>query len=410
VETAAVTLDEAAWVAALAERDIRHFLEANMKLRDLFMLDPEVIFLNHGSFGATPRPVFEAYQAWQQRLERQPVLFIGRELPGHLAEARRILGDYLKADKDDLVYVPNATFALNIVANSLALAEEDEVLTTDHEYGACDNVWDFLSRKRGFRYVKQSLPLPLTTPEAVVEQIWQGVTARTKVIFMSHITSPTAVILPIAAICQRATEAGIITVIDGAHAPGQLPLDLPAIGADFYFGNAHKWLCAAKGAAFLHTRRQRQSLIEPLIVGWGWGEHRTLRHGSDYLDYLQFLGTSDPSAYLSVPAAIQFQAEHNWPAVRQQCHELLCHTLQRTQAITGLPTPYSEAFYHQMAVVPLPPMADLAAFKNQLYDEYCIEIPCMTWQNQQFVRISVQGYNTQEDMDCLVGALGELIR
>ena len=380
-----------------------------MSLRDLFLLDPEVIFLNHGSFGATPRPVFEAYQAWQRRLERQPVQFIGRELGGHLAEARRVLGDYLNADKDDLVYVPNATFALNIVANSLALGPGDEVLTTDHEYGACDNVWDFLSRKRGFCYIKQPLPLPFTTPEEIVEQIWQGVTPRTKVIFASHITSPTAVILPIAAICQRAREAGIITVIDGAHAPGQLPLDLPAIAADFYFGNAHKWLCAAKGAAFLHTRRERHHLIEPLVVGWGWGQDRLPRYGSDYLDYLQNWGTNDFSAYLSVPAAIQFQAEHNWSAVRQQCHEILCHTLPRIQAITGLPTPYPELFYEQMAIAPLPPITDLTAFKTHLYDQYCIEIPCFAWQNHQFLRISVQGYNTQEDMDVLVQAMAEVI-
>jgi isopenicillin-N epimerase len=380
-----------------------------MSLRDLFLLDPDVVFLNHGSFGATPRPVFEVYQAWQRQMERQPVLFIGRELAGYLDEARRVLGEYLNADKDDLVYIPNATFGTNIIANSLPLGEGDEVLTTDHEYGACDNAWDYLSRKRGFRYVKQPLPLPFTTPEDIVEQIWQGVTTRTKVIYMSHITSPTAVILPIAAICQRAREAGINTVIDGAHAVGQLSLDMQAIGADFYFSNAHKWLCAPKGAAFLYARRERQHLIEPLVVGWGWGDHRTTHYGSDYLDYLQDLGTNDFSAYLSVPAAIQFQAEHDWPTVTQKCHELLCQTLQRTTTITELPTPYSEAFYHQLAVVPLPPIADLAAFKARLYDEYRIEIPTITWQNHQFVRISVQGYNTQEDMDMLVQALTEVI-
>jgi isopenicillin-N epimerase len=353
-----------------------------MNLRDLFLLDPDVVFLNHGSFGATPRPVFEAYQNWQRQLERQPVQFIGRELGGYLDEARRVLGDYLNADKDDLVYIPNATFGTNIVANSLNLGEGDEVLTTDHEYGACENVWYYLSRKRGFRYIKQPLPLPFTTPEDVVEQIWQGVTPRTKVIFMSHITSPTAVILPIATICHKAREAGIITVIDGAHAVGQLPLDMQAIGADFYFSNAHKWLCAPKGSAFLYARRERQHLIEPLVVGWGWGEHRNLRYGSDYIDYLQFLGTGDPSAYLSVPAAIQFQVEHDWPQVTQQCHELLCQTLQRTTAITELPTPYSEAFYHQLAIVPLPPIDDLVAFKNRLYDGYRIEIPVIAWQER----------------------------
>ncbi len=379
-----------------------------MNLRDLFLLDPDVVFLNHGSFGATPRPVFEVYQNWQRQLERQPVQFIMRELVDHLDEARQALGRYLNVGKDDLIYVPNPTFAMNIVANSLTLGEGDEVLTTDHEYGACENVWHFLSRKRGFRYVTQPLPFPLTTPEAILEQIWQGVTPRTKVIFVSHITSPTAVTLPVAALCQRAREAGIITVIDGAHAPSQLPLDLQAVGADFYFGAAHKWLCAPKGAAFLYTQPQHQARMEPLIVGWGWGPNRS-RHSTNYLDYLQHSGTNDLSAYLSVPAAIQFQAEHDWPTVRQQCHELLCQTLSRIQASTELPQPYPEALYQQMAVAPLPPIADLVAFKDRLYNDHCIEIPTIAWQDHQFVRISVQGYNTQADMDILVQALNELI-
>ena len=379
-----------------------------MNMRDLFLLDPDVVFLNHGSFGATPRPVFEAYQAWQRRLERQPVLFIGRQLADLLSEARQALAAYLNVGKDDLIYVPNPTFAMNIVANSLTLGPGDEVLTTNHEYGACENVWHYLSRKRGFAYVAQPLPLPLTTPEAVLEQIWQGVTPRTKVIFISHITSPTAVTFPVAALCRRAREAGIITVIDGAHAPSQLPLDLQAIDADFYFGAAHKWLCAPKGAAFLYTQPQHQAQMEPLIVGWGWGPQRT-RHTIDYLDYLQHSGTNDLSAYLSVPTAIAFQAEHNWSLVRQQCHELLRNTLSRIQTITNLPQPYPEPFYQQMAVAPLPRIDDLAAFKDRLYDDYCIEIPTLSWENQQFIRISVQGYNTQADMDVLVGALAEML-
>lgn len=378
-----------------------------MTLRDLFLLDPDVVFLNHGSFGATLRPVFEVYQDWQRRLEWQPVLFM-RELEGYLAEARQVLATYLNVGKDDLIYVPNPTFAMNIVANALTLGEGDEVLTTDHEYGACENVWHFLSGKRGFRYVAQPIPLPLTTPEDVLEQFWQGVTPRTKVIFVSHIASPTAVTFPVTALCQRAREAGIITVIDGAHAPSQLTLDLLAIDADFYFGAAHKWLCAPKGAAFLYTQPQHQAKMEPLVVGWGWGPKRS-RHNIDYLDYLQHSGTNDLSAYLSVPAAIQFQAEHDWPMVRQQCHDLLCRTLSRIQAITQLPTPYPETFYQQLAVAPLPSIADLDAFKTCLYDEYRIEIPTVTWQNHQFVRISVQGYNTQADMDALVQALSDLI-
>ncbi|NUM46771.1 MAG: aminotransferase class V-fold PLP-dependent enzyme [Anaerolineales bacterium] len=210
-------------------------------LRTLFLLDPEVIFLNHGSFGATPRPVFEDYQHWQRALERQPVQFIVSELNTHLTAARQAMGAYIHADPDDLVFVPNATFGVNVVARSLTLAEGDEILASNHEYGACENVWDFLCRKTGAVYKRQPIPLPIPSPDEWVHQFWQGVTARTKVIFLSHLTSPTAATFPIQAICARARAEGILTVIDGAHAPGQIPLEMEALGADFYTGNCHKW-------------------------------------------------------------------------------------------------------------------------------------------------------------------------
>ena len=375
-------------------------------LKNQFLLDPTITFLNHGSFGATPRPVFDAYQAWQRRLERQPVQFLISELPGLLAEARQALGRYLNADPDNLVYIPNATFGLNAVARSLKLSAGDEVLTTHHEYGACNNVWQFLSEKRGFTYRQQPIPLSLDSDTALVTAVWQGVTPQTKIIFLSHITSFTAMQFPVAEICRRAREAGILTIIDGAHAPGQIPLDLQAIGADFYFGNAHKWLCSPKGAAFLFTRPENHHLLEPLVVGWGWGADRTFTFGSDYLDYLQYLGTDDLSSYFSVPAAIAFQEEHNWDAVRQQCHVLLEDALARVSQLTGLASPYpDDSFYHQMAVTPLPPIADLEAFKARLYDEYRVEIPCIQWHDSQFIRISIQGYNTPEDVDVFLDAL-----
>jgi isopenicillin-N epimerase len=380
-------------------------------LKEQFLLDDGVIFLNHGSFGATPRAVFEVYQEWQRRLERQPVQFTINELPDHLQTARQALAGYIGAHKDDLVYIPNATFGINVVARSLSLGPEDEVLTTSHEYGACQNVWQFLSQKRGFRYVPQLLPLPVSSNEEIVEAFWRGVTPRTKVIFISHITSSTAVHLPVETVCDRAREAGILTVIDGAHAPGQIPLDMEAIAADFYVGNAHKWLCSPKGSAFLYTRPDKQHLIEPLVVGWGWGENSIFSFGSDYLDYLQWLGTNDLAAYLSVPAAIQFQAEHDWPAVRQRCHELVRQALRRICDLTGLDPLYPDdrGFYHQMGIAPLPQIEDLVAFKARLYQEYHVEVPCMQWFDRQFIRVSVQGYNTQEDIDGLLAALKALL-
>lgn len=381
-----------------------------MNLKSLFLLDPDVHFLNHGSFGATPAPVFAVYQEWQRRLERQPVQFIAAELFDHLATARQALGDYVNSPAADLVFVPNATFAVNVVARSLSLGPDDEVLTTDHEYGACDNIWRFLSQKQGFRYVNQPISLPTGTPEEMMAELWQGVTARTRVIFISHITSATAVTFPVAAICARARTEGILTVVDGAHAPGQIPLDMATIGADFYTGNCHKWLCAPKGSAFLYARPEGQHLIEPLVVGWGWGEPRMLTFGSDFLDYLQWMGTIDPAAYLSVPAAIQFQAEHNWTAVRQQCHDLLCQTLDRISILTRLPSLYqSNADYHQMAIAALPSV-DGRQLKQRLLQEFKVEIPITEWHGRTFVRISAQGYNTPDDMDALIEGLTAVIR
>lgn len=379
-------------------------------LKELFLLDPGIVFLNHGSFGATPRPVFAAYQDWQRRLERRPVAFLLDELPDHLADARRELGHFLNAGQDDLVYVPNATFGVNVVARSLDLGPGDELLSTNHEYGACHNVWDFLSRKRGFDYVRQPISFPAASAEAALDELWRGVSSRTRVIFVSHITSSTAFRMPVAAICARARAAGILTVIDGAHAPGQIPLDLKALDADFYTGNAHKWLCAPKGSAFLYTRPDRQPLVEPLVVGWGWGEERTFTFGSDYLDYLQWLGTNDLSAYLTVPEAIRFQEEHDWPTVRERCHDMLALALGCLSELTGLPPLYADdSQYRQMAVAPLPRLQDLPAFKAELYRSFRIEIPCIEWRGRHFIRVSVQGYNSCEDIETLLHALQQLL-
>lgn len=375
-------------------------------LRDYFLLDREIVFLNHGSFGAAPRPVFDEYQSWQSRLERQPVRFLGSDIGIYLAEARAALGRYLNVPAEDLVYVPNATFAVNVVARSLQLGPEDEVLATDHEYGACENAWLFMSRERGFRYVRQPIPLPLPGEVDIVEQFWAGVTPHTKVIFISHITSPTAVRFPVAAICARARQAGILTVIDGAHAPGQIPLDLAAVGADFYAGNCHKWLCSPKGSGFLYARPQAQRLVEPLIVGWGWGEGRTFSFGSDFLDYLQYPGTNDYAAYLATPAAIAFQARHDWDSVRQHCHVLVVEAIDRINHLTGLPRIYPTAdSFQQMAIAALPAIADLPDFKRRLYDDYRVEIPCIQWNGGQYIRVSIQGYNSLADIDALLAAL-----
>ncbi len=381
-----------------------------MTLKEQFLLDPKVIFLNHGSYGATPKPVFEAYQNWQRRLEHQPVLFLGRELPNLLRESRTALGKYLNSDADDLVYIPNATHGVNIVAHSLQLKPDDEILTTDHEYGACDYTWEFVCGKTGASYIHQPISLPVNAPETIVDEFWQGVTERTRVIYLSHITSATALRLPVEEICRRARQAGILTVIDAAHAPGQIPVDLQALDADILFANAHKWMMNVKGSAFLYVRRQLQHLIEPLVVSWGYHPTPDIATGSRLLDVLQWTGTKDPTAALTVPDAIQFMTDHDWDTVRIECHELLRQAIGRICDLTKLPPlyPLDSDFYCQMGIAPLP-QCNLTVFKSRLYDEYKIEIPLTEWHDKQFIRISVQGYNTQDDIDALVDALEQLL-
>lgn len=385
-------------------------------LRELFLLRPDVVFLNHGSFGACPRPVFEAYQQWQLELERQPVEFLGRRFGGLLREAREALAAVVGARADDLVYVPNATTGLNAVARSLRLAPGDEVLTTNHEYGALDRTWRFVCARRGATYVNRPLPLPISSADEVIEQLWAGVTERTRVLFLSHITSPTALILPVQELVRRARAVGIITIVDGAHVPGQIPLDLEALGADFYAGNCHKWLNSPKGSAFLYARKEVQPLVEPLVVSWGWQpESSTLlsldsNGSSPFVLQHEWQGTRDIAAYLSVPAAIEFEAVHDWPRVRQECHELARYARQALGELTGLEQicPDSPEWYAQMATIPLP-SCDAEELKRRLYDEYRVEVPIIEWNSRQFIRVSVQGYNTREDVEALVEALAALL-
>jgi isopenicillin-N epimerase len=382
-----------------------------------FLLGPSVVFLNHGSFGACPRPVFKAYQTWQRVLEQQPVQFFGRDFARYDQQARQVLGAELHTDPTNLVFVPNATYGVNVIAHSLSdhpdspLRPGDEILTTDHEYGACNHAWEYACRQTGARYVTQPIPLPVTSPEEALERFWQGVTPRTRLIYLSHITSPTALRFPVEAICQRAHQAGILTVIDGAHAPGQIPLDLPAIGADFYTGNCHKWMMSPKGAAFLYAAPAVQPLVEPLVVGWGWNPDPAQVQDPPFFSYLHWTGTDDPAASLSVPAAIQFAHDHDWETVRQGCHTLLRQTIRRLCELTGLPPvyPLESTFYRQMGIAPLPPEVDLIAWRTHLQVDYRIEIPVIEWNKQKFLRISVQGYNTPEDLEALEKAVRALL-
>lgn len=381
-------------------------------LKSLFLLDPAVTFLNHGSFGACPAPVFEAYGSWQRRLENQPVLLLNREHHGLLREARYALGKYLNADGDDLAFVPNATHGVNIVARSLNLQPGDEILTSNHEYGACVYTWEYLCQRSGARFVQQPIDLPTQSSEEIYTQFWGSINERTRVIYLSHITSPTALRLPVEQICKAARERGILTVIDGAHAPGQIPLDLSAIDADFYTGNCHKWMLSPKGAGFLYARRSVQHLVQPLTVSWGRHSTPEESMGSQFQNDLTWTGTYDPSAYLSVPAAIRFLEEYNWAQVTRDCHTLLREYLPRLHEVTGMPAAYPDDsdLYSQMAVVILPPGTDIKVMKSRLYDEFRVEVPLIDWNGMQLMRVSVQGYNDAGDLERLVEALQHILR
>ncbi|HLB49135.1 MAG TPA: aminotransferase class V-fold PLP-dependent enzyme [Anaerolineales bacterium] len=386
-------------------------------LRHLFLLDPNIIFLNHGAFGACPEPVFDEYQRWQRELERQPVEFLGRRAADLLANARAPLAAYLGADTDEIVYFPNPTTAINMVARSLGnhkglpLQPGNEILATDHEYGALDRTWTLICRKNGAKYIRRPIPLPVTTHANFVEHFWGGVTDRTRVIFISHITSPTALTFPVKEICRRAREAGILTIVDGAHAPGQIPINLHDLGCDIYTGACHKWLCAPKGSAFLYARRDVQAWLEPLVVSWGWGdEHLPPQPGmgeTQFIRFHQWQGTRELASFLATPAAIEFQREHDWDAVRRACRTLARETRDRLNALTGLAPlcPDSAGWFTQLFAVRLPDSVDTDTLKARLYDEFRIEVPLHPWNNMKLMRVSIQGYNTREDADALVEAL-----
>lgn len=376
-------------------------------LRAEFLLDPDIVFLNHGSFGACPRPVFEVYQAWQRELERQPVAFLGRRFPDLMRIARTHLAGAIGCAPDDVVYVPNATHGVNVVAHSLGLAPGDEVLTTDHEYGACDRTWRLVTHAAGATYRAVPLDAPLSTHDALVDAFWAAVGPRTRVIYLSHITSPTGVIFPVAEICRRARAAGILTVVDGAHAPGQVPIDMRAIGADAYTGNLHKWLCAPKGSAFLYVRPELQARIEPLVVSWGWEPDADYwPYDSPFVAAHEWAGTRDPSAFLAVPAALDYRRERRWDAVVARCHRLAREARARLTALPGVTAlhPDDDAWYAQMIAVVLP-RVDPAALKARLYDDFGVEVPIIAWNERVLLRVSVQGYNTHGDIDALVAGL-----
>lgn len=380
-----------------------------------FLIREDVTFLNHGSFGACPRPVFETYQAFQLELESEPVEFLGRRLNDLMRVPREAVAAELGSAPTNIAAVINATSGLNLVAQSLPLKPGDQILTTDHEYSALEKTWAYVCRQTGAEVVVVKVPMPLVSEAAFTEALIDGMTDRTRVLFLSHITSPTALRFPIERAIAEARKRGIWSVIDGAHTPGHIPLSLDALGADFYSGNCHKWMMTPKGSAFLHARPEVQGLLDPLVISHGWTKESKdpdalgAFGNSPFIDGIEVQGTRDPSAWLTVPAAIAYRRENDWTSVADHSQQLAQDTARRLGELTGLPPLSSPEFCApQMVAMPIPE-CDTAEIHKQLFDRYRIEIPVFKWQDHCIARVSVQGYNSQPQMDKLLRALSELL-
>lgn len=386
----------------------------------LWLLDPTIIYLNHGSFGACPRVVFEHQNELRLRMEREPVRFLGRDLEGLLDETRAALAEFVGAEADDLVLVPNATSGVNAVLRSLAFEPGDELLVTDQEYNACRNVLNHVAERTGARVVVARVPFPLRSAEEAVAPILEAATSRTRLLLIDHVTSQTGMVLPVAEIVRKLEGRGVEVLIDGAHAPGMVPLDLKGLNAAYYTGNCHKWLCAPKGAAFLQVRRDRQAGIRPTVVSHGANSPRTDR--SRYQIEFGWMGTSDPTALLSIPRALEYLATllpGGWPAIMRRNRalalagrEVLCRSL-------GIEPPCPAEMIGALASVPIregaagPPARSplyLDPLQEILMDRFGIEVPIIPWPGppKRLVRISAQLYNALPQYELLARALGEL--
>jgi isopenicillin-N epimerase len=387
---------------------------------DLWALDPEITFLNHGSFGACPRAILEAQQGLRARMEGRPIQFLARDLEPLLDQTREVLGGFVGADPDDLALVPNATTGVNTVLNSLPLEAGDELLVTDHEYNACRNALDWTAACRGARVVVVALPFPLGSPDEIVAAVLESVGPQTRLLLIDQITSPTGMVLPVDRIVLELRRRGIDTLVDGAHAPGMVPLNLRETGAAYFTGNCHKWLCTPKGAAFLHVRKDRQAGIRPLAISHGANSPR--RDRSLFRLEFDWTGTDDPTPYLCIPESIRYLGSllpGGWPALMErnralavEAREIVCRTL-------GVAPPCPESMIGTLATIPLPdgvpgspqPPLYLDPLQDELLERYRIEIPVVPWpvHPKRWVRLSVQLYNRREQYEDLARALRELL-
>lgn len=373
-------------------------------MKEFFLLDPRITYLNFGSFGACPKPVFETYQEFQLKLEQSPVQFIvhsGMEL---LRSSRHCLASYLSCEADNLVLMTNPSYAINTIAKSIPLSKGDEVLSTNLEYGAMNRTWNYYCKKSGAMYKQSKINFPIESVSSFLEDFWAGYTNNTKVVFISHITSSTGLILPIKEICEEAKRRGLLTIIDGAHAPGQLHLNIGELDPDVYVGACHKWMMAPKGASFLYVKKKQQYWVDPLLISWGF-QSDTPSH-STFLDYHETAGTRDFSAFLAVPHSIDFMNEHDWVKKRFFCQEKTLEWAKKFQEFWGFKSisPITKEFIGQMYSIPVE-TDDIDGLKSSLYKRFNIEVPVFMNEAKVFVRFSFQVFNTDEDMQRLFDAM-----
>ena len=385
-----------------------------------WMLDPEVTFLNHGSFGSCPRPVIDFQRQIRERIEKQPVKFFVQDLEPLLDTARTELAKFLDARPEDLVFVPNATSGVNAILRSLPFSPGDELLVTNHEYNACRNALDYVAKRSGATPVVAKIPFPIGSAGEIVDAVLSRVTSRTRLVLIDHVTSQTGLVFPIERIVAELNHRGIDSLVDGAHAPGMLPLDLGALNATYYTGNCHKWICAPKGAGFLVVRPDRQDAIRPNAISHGANSHRTDR--SRYLIEFGWTGTSDPSAWLSVPEAIRCMgslAPTGWNGIRLTNRNMALHARKLLCESLSIPLPAPDELIGSLASIPIPDGTPGPPSKSPLYEdplqdtlrlEYGIEVPVIPWPTapQRLLRISSQLYNKNSDYRQLAAALKEL--
>ncbi len=370
----------------------------------LWPLERGIAFLNHGSYGACPSEVLRHQAALRAEMEAEPVRFLGRELEGRLDAAREALAAFVGADPDDLAFITNATGGVNAVLRSLTFSAGDEVLTTDHCYAACRNTLDYVAARSGIKVNVAVIPFPVASPDAVLEAVLAKVTPRTRLALLDHITSPTGIILPIERMVAELQRRGVETLVDGAHAPGMVPVDLRALGAAYYSANCHKWICAPKGSAFLWVRRDRQADIHPLTISHGATGVRPGR--SRFRLEFDWTGTLDPTAWLTVPKAIAYMGSlvsGGWPALMARNRALALAARELLCAAAGSAPPSPDGMIGSLASIVLPDSPTVETgwrirdpIQGRLFDDWGIELPIMRWPAppKRLLRISVQLYNT----------------